>query len=99
MLLLIEEALADEASYPNRLAKPLTVDQNALLKQLKAKVKEVAEQLDLPQELLVRKKDYEYLLTSCDTGSANLPSSLFGWRKSVVGDKLLNYLKELITHK
>lgn len=94
LLNLIIDTLDDQADYPDPLERPLSSEQTSRLKKLKSKVHRVAESLDLPQELLVRKKDYEALLRSKDprTGRYQLPSSLQDWRARVVGERLLDYL-------
>lgn len=99
-LLMIEEALseANENSYPLRLPGPLSLSQTEKLKQLKHTVATIAQSLNLPQELLVRKKDYTALLQSRDhSDNYQLPHTLHGWRQAVVGDALLSCLSELAT--
>ena len=93
---IVVSAKGDDASvYPPRLPKPLPVQLGSTLKQLKAAVSAVADQLNVAQEILVRKKDYELLVRSGYAGGAyQLPKSLLGWRKSVVGDQLLKQLQE-----
>jgi ribonuclease D len=97
LLRLIVDTLDDQADYPDRLSRPLSIQQIALLKQLKSTVGEIAESLDLPQELLVRKKDYEALLRSKDEYSVQyyLPPSLANWRQAIVGDTLLSVLHSI----
>lgn len=94
LIALINNTLDDQADYPDVLDRPLNTAQTALLKTLKVKVSELAQHLDLPQELLVRKKDYEMLIRSKATGNYQLPSTLMGWRKTVVGDALLHFLQQ-----
>ena len=93
---LIIDTLDDQADYPEPLSKPLSIQQTSQLKQLKSAVGCIAKSLDLPQELLVRKKDYEALLRSKyqgdETSQYELPESLCNWRQSVVGDVLLQVL-------
>lgn len=93
LLSLIVDTLDDQADYPDMLDRPLSSAQTALLKKLKAYVGEIAQRLDLPQELLVRKKDYEMLIRSNVAGVYELPSSLTDWRQAVVGDALLHFLQ------
>jgi len=71
------------------LPRPLPPESNSLMKMLKSHVLSRAEQLQLAPEVLARKKDYEALLRSAAAGSYQLPLSLCGWRKSVIGDELL----------
>ena len=101
-LSMIEAVVHDETDscqYPPRLPGPLNVPQTELLKQLKRIVATIAESLNLPQELLVRKKDYTALLhslnpSSKEEGACQLPNTLKGWRKDVVGQALLSYLQQ-----
>ena len=80
-----------ESELPAPLPKPLPPQTGSLLKQLKAHVSHRAEHLQMAPELLVRKRDYEALLRSgFSSQNYQLPASLCGWRKSVIGDDLLN---------
>ena len=84
----------DPDSYPAELPRPLPTETGALLKQLKAQVGACAESLQIPIELLAKKRDYEALLQSgIYNGEYQLPATLSGWRKSVIGDQLLELLK------
>ena len=80
-----------ESELPAQLPKPLPPQTGTLLKQLKAHVSHRAEHLQMAPELLVRKRDYEELLRSgFNNRDYQLPASLCGWRKDVIGDDLLN---------
>ena len=82
-----------EQDLPPRLPKPLPPATGSLMKRLKAHVRHRAEQLQLAQELLVKKRDYEALLRSGSRdGEYQLPETLSGWRKAVIGDELLSIL-------
>ncbi|HEY7884232.1 MAG TPA: ribonuclease D [Cellvibrionaceae bacterium] len=82
-------ALPDSAWPP----KPdLSLDRRygPVMKALKECVRDIAEALDLPPELLIRKKEYEQLVRSgLDGGTFVLPPRLTGWRQAVIGDRLL----------
>ncbi len=61
------------------------------MKTLKNYVREYAEQAQLPPEILIRKKDYEYLVRSgMNGGKYQLPARLLGWRFALIGEGLLN---------
>jgi ribonuclease D len=94
ILTLIEQALAlPEDKLPPLLPKALPPQTSRLLKVLKAHIGHRAQQLNLAQELLVRKRDYEALLRSgFNGGEYQLPASLAGWRKTIVGDELIELL-------
>jgi ribonuclease D len=86
-LTVVIDTLNDTGYYKEPLDRPLTTSQNTTLKSLKAIVCQVADSLDLPPELLVRKKDYEALIRSAPL--YYLPDSLSDWRQAVIGDQLL----------
>ncbi|ODS23684.1 ribonuclease D [Candidatus Endobugula sertula] len=92
----------DTSSYPAHLPKPLNAEQITILKQLKQRVSHIAATLNVPQELLIRKKDYEELIRSKEgsseeksEGHYHLPSSLTDWRQDIIGTALLDYLHTL----
>jgi ribonuclease D len=58
------------------------------VKTLKARVESCAAQLQIPQEMLARKKDYEVLVRD-----QVLPDTLSGWRKAVIGEQLLKMVQ------
>ena len=97
LLVLIDVTISDAEQYPPMLPKPMELEQRNIIKQLKQYVSDVAEQLNMPAEILVRKKDYEALLLSKNNRSSqySLPISLQDWRQSVVGDGLLTQLNAL----
>lgn len=86
----------DEATWPERLAPPLGREHAPLLKVLKQHVRERAEALGLPPELLMRKREYEALVRSgFDQADYQLPERLMGWRYTVIGESLLSYARNL----
>jgi ribonuclease D len=89
-LTVVIDTLNDTGYYKELLNRPLTASQNTTLKSLKAEVRQVAEDLGLPPELLVRKRDYEALIRSAP--QYYLPESLSDWRQDVIGDRLLQKL-------
>lgn len=81
---------------PVAVPRPLPSSHPAV-KILREKVQLVAEKFDIPSELLVRKKDYDLLLRMRGKKGlfTGLPEVLSGWRKSIVGDMLLETLNSL----
>ncbi|WP_461481990.1 ribonuclease D [Porticoccus sp.] len=75
---------------------PLPKASRDLAKQLKTVVAERAEVLQLPVEILARKRDLEELVRSvCDGGVPVLPAALAqGWRHGVVGIPLLEAVSD-----
>ena len=79
-----------EALWPEPLPAPMGRAEAPFLKTLKAHVRNLAERLDLPPELLARKRDYEALVRSgLKGGEFILPPGLEGWRRDLLGDSLL----------
>lgn len=88
---------SDPASWPERLPPPLAIREAAQLKRLKKHVRDLAEKLDMPVEIFVRKKEYEELLRSgLHSEEFVLPSRLQGWRFEVVGQTLLALAQEAL---
>lgn len=96
LLQIIQQSLATEAAqWPARLDPPLAQSEGPLLKHLKNHVREQAEHLGLPPEVLVRKKEYEAIVRSgMKGGSYTLPERLLGWRYNVIGQTLLRAAQE-----
>ena len=92
ILSLIEQYQANPSNLP-ALPKPLPKESSATLKQLKEHVRIKAQQLDVPAELLVKKRDYEAIIRSGLRGAKyQLPSTLQGWRQNAVANDLLALL-------
>lgn len=78
-------------SWPEPLPPPLPREWGGRLQALRDAVADRARALDLPPELLVRRRDCEELLRS-----GALPATLAsGWRRAVIGDELLDLLGRL----
>ena len=79
--------------WPPALPEPLPIDAAGILKRLKAIGQAYAEQLDIAPELMLRKKTLEALLKSgYPEGPYQLPESLRGWRRELMGQALLDSL-------
>ncbi|HEX8541091.1 MAG TPA: ribonuclease D [Pseudomonas sp.] len=79
--------------WPPALPEPLPIDAATLLKSLRALGQRYAEQLDMAPELMLRKKTLEALLKSgYPDGPYQLPESLRGWRRDLMGQALLDHL-------
>ena len=87
----------DESELPAALSQPLSSSAKEPLKLLKAFVLQKGSDLNIPPEILVRKKDYEYLVRGLLENKANLKLSpgLHGWREDPIGMPLLEYAKSL----
>lgn len=90
LLLSSEARLVSKDQYPVALQKPLSRETAPLMKKLRISVQAAAEKCQIAPEILARKKQLEaFLITGRETGEYRLPESLTGWRKSIVGDKLM----------
>ncbi len=73
--------------------EPLPIEAAALLKRLKAVGQAQAERLGIAPEVMLRKKTLESLLKSgFPNGPYQLPDSLRGWRRELMGQALLDSL-------
>lgn len=90
MSLLQRDVETPSGDSPVCLPEPLPREAGALIKQLKKVVTGCSEKLDLPPEVLARKRDLEVLVRYLMAGEAvKLPESLaMGWRYDVVGKAL-----------
>lgn len=79
--------------WPPAVAEPLPIDAAVLIKQLRALGQAQAERLDMAPELMLRKKTLEALVKSgYPEGPYQLPDSLRGWRRELMGQALLDSL-------
>ncbi|XOV89320.1 MAG: ribonuclease D [Pseudomonadota bacterium] len=93
MEVLQSASLADAGSFPPSLdEEPVSNDRIKRLKQL---VDQQAEALSIAPEMLVRRRQLEELLRSNNGGSGfELPAALQGWRREVIGDRLLRAVEQ-----
>jgi len=83
-------AETDSSTWPARLDAPLAPSEGPLLKALKQCVRDIADTMNLPAEVLIRKKEYELIVRSgMKGGQYTLPERLLGWRYAVIGEGLL----------
>ena len=94
ILQLIKHAAATPATdWPEALPEPLPLEASTLLKKLRAIGQREGERLNIAPELMLRKKTLEALLkTGYPTGPYQLPESLRGWRRELMGQALLDRL-------
>ncbi|MGG2397384.1 ribonuclease D [Pseudomonas sp. SH1-B] len=94
LLQLIRDAAAlPPEQWPEPLPEPLPIEASALLKKLRAVGQREGERLDIVPELMLRKKTLEALLkTGFPKGPYQLPDSLRGWRRELMGQELLDCL-------
>lgn len=77
-----------EAPVP-ALPPPLPRDSKAVLAVLRDVAGSVAGEQGVEPEVLVRRRHLEALIESVRNGDASLPPALDGWRRSLVGERLL----------
>jgi len=94
LLQLIRDAAAlPPEQWPEALPEPLPLEASALLKKLRAVGQREGERLGIVPELMLRKKTLEALLKSgYPNGPYQLPDSLRGWRRELMGQALLDCL-------
>ncbi|WP_177431763.1 ribonuclease D [Stutzerimonas urumqiensis] len=96
LLELIQAAAAlPESQRPERLPEPLPLDAAPLLKTLRQVGHREGERLGIAPELMLRKKTLEALIKSgYPDGPYQLPESLRGWRRELMGAALLQALED-----
>lgn len=97
LLELIERAwLFNAEDHPPALPAPLPSAQRDLMKALKESVEEAAKGLQVYPEVLAKKADYEFIVRSGMAGDDYcLPERLQGWRRTIVGETLLQIATDL----
>ncbi len=96
ILQLIKQAATTAPSdWPETLPEPLPLEASTLLKKLRVIGQREGERLQIAPELMLRKKTLEALLkTGYPKGPYQLPASLRGWRRELMGQALLDCLAE-----
>lgn len=88
-----QAATSPAADWPAALPEPLPLEASSLLKKLRAIGQREGERLNIAPELMLRKKTLEALLkTGYPKGPYQLPESLRGWRRELMGQALLDCL-------
>lgn len=82
-----------ESEYPEVIADPTSTLNNRLIRELKELVEDAAKEQRIAPEILATRRHLEQFLRSGKQGDYELPPSLAGWRRSVIGDRLLQHLR------
>lgn len=91
--LIAHAAQLPQETWPQTLPEPLPREVTPLLKKLREVGQQEAERQGMAPELMVRKKILEALLkTGYPDGPYQLPESLQGWRRELMGQALLDSL-------
>jgi len=86
----------DQTEWPERMPRPLSQAAGEWFKKMRKLVNNMAEELDVPPELLARKKPMESLLRQgYPKGPFNMPKDFQGWREEQVAKPLLSLLNKL----
>lgn len=98
---LIEQASqVDEVDLPDVLPAPIDKKERGLLSLMKQAVQGLAQNLGMPPEVLLRKKDYESIIVALRTqDSFVMPDSLHNWRKDLVIDTLKSCVEKYIKNE
>ena len=92
LLLQLIARAAERSDIPPSLPQPLNRAQGDQLKSLRQKASQLADENNLPVEILVRKKELETLVQA---SKPELEGRLLGWRREVIGEPLLDHLAKL----
>jgi ribonuclease D len=91
--LIKKSASLPREQWPQALPEPLPIEAATVLKTLRVIGQQQAERLNMAPELMLRKKTLEALLKSgYPNGPYQLPDSLRGWRRELMGQALLDSL-------
>ena len=86
----------DKSQWPKPLERPLSQAAGDWFKKMRKLINMRAEELDVPPELLARKKPMEKLLRQAYAGQAlTIPQSWQGWRETIVAEPLVQLLSKL----
>ena len=86
----------DKSQWPAMMDRPLSQAAGDWFKKMRALINKRAEELDVPPELLARKKPMEKLLRQAYAGqSMKVPDSWQGWRDTIVAQPLVQLLNKL----
>lgn len=77
-----------DEELPDQLPPPLGPRQREQMKKMKARVRAIAEELDVAPEVLLQSKDYQLLLREASGHPVDQPRHWHGWRRDVVVEPL-----------
>ena len=73
----------------------LTDEQRRSVKAIQKSVNSISETLNLPAPLLAKKSDIEAFVRDVDMGNVDVSPLMLGWRRQVIGEKMLQLVKEV----
>ncbi len=84
-----------ESQWPQPMPQPLPAEANKLLKALRSQLAEFAKQQHMAVEMVLKKKILDDLLrTGYPHGPYQLPDTLSGWRREMLGPLLITFLEQ-----
>ena len=95
LLELVEQSLASDSGPPPLSSPSIDRRHAPWLKTLKDMVKKEADALKIPAPLLAQARILEELVAAAAIGASTLPEEFEGWRKPVIGERLLSELHRM----
>ena len=95
LLSVIGEAGPIPGDDPEPRKRDLTRRRERWLKRLKSVVRRRADELNMPETLLVQTRTLEQLVRRAEASHGQLPEQLQGWRAAVIGEPLMSALAAL----
>lgn len=88
--------LPDATDWPARLPRPIRFKNNDLLDQINLFASQVSQEVQVPVEVLLRKKWLSALVNTVafNDSQANLPEHLLGWRYDILTQPILSILHQ-----
>lgn len=100
--MLREARTAHKLNPAPEMPKPLDFKWHSVVKRLRNFGQTICEEQDIPQELLLRKRDIEDLIRCFAEGGEGdeiLPPGLRGWRQAIIGEPLVGELQRIIEER
>ncbi len=96
LLAMVRHAQEQAGNYPlvEPVPPPLPREAKTVLSSLRDVAASVANEQGVETEVLVRRRHLESLVEGVRSGEAKLPTMLAGWRRAVIGDRLLTAVNE-----
>ena len=89
ILAVVEEALdIKEEDLPVRMPGPLSGEEKTLAREIKTIISDIANQIDIPSEILLRRKELEKMARALVISECEVHTYLDGWRKTVLAEPI-----------
>ncbi|MCL4136017.1 UNVERIFIED_CONTAM: hypothetical protein GTU68_002576 [Idotea baltica] len=91
--IIIQALEVTSESWPALIASPLDKKEQGITKKIRQRAKLIADQLELAPEIILKRKMLEDIVRTGRLGGCySIPDNIKGWRKELVGKKLVEYL-------